>query len=242
MIVSLKKAFAEFSKHPFIFIWPSLVYVALQLLFVLASVGLFLIYFLLASVLGISTGIQEIPTLVAAGIVLIIFLFFTSGLNAGLIKGYSQALEGKKITMADFFRYSLSKSAMLFAILLLREVLFLLVAGWVVAAFVYFDLGQYQYVDILVGAYVLFSIFIIHFLFTPAFISAGALETRLFQSMRNSFRSLRKKHIYALGLYIVFAFIWILNFIPFIQLFTLFALYPIVYSAFIVMLKDSLQR
>lgn len=227
-----------FTKHPFVFIWPSLVYLALQFLFILAAVGLFLIYFIVASVLNVDTSIQAIPTIVAVSAVILIFLFFSCGLNAGLMKGYTNALENKKTTLADLFKYSIAKSPIMFTIMLIRDLIWLFVAGWVVGAFVYFDLGQYEFADILVGTYVFFATFFVHLVFTPGFLSAGSQGVSLFQSMRNGFHLLRSKHIMFVGLYILFAMLWILGFIPIIQLMVLFVLYPIVYAAMISMLLD----
>jgi hypothetical protein len=241
LIISLKKTTAEFSKKPFNFVWPAIVYLALQTLVVFAVLGLFIIYFLMASVLNISTGIDEIQTLIAIGAALVVFLFLTGGLNAGLAKGFSNALEGNKISLADFYRHSMERSATMFAIMLIRDLIYILVVGWAIGAFIYFELDQYEFVDLITGAYVFFATFFVHFLFTPALVSAGAMSTGLFRSMRNGFQLLRKKHIMALGLFILFSFVWIFNFIPIIQLIAFFALYPIVYTAFIVMLKDNIR-
>jgi hypothetical protein len=67
------------------------------------------------------------------------------------------------------------------------------------------------------------------------FISAGTLDTPLFQSMKNGFVFLRRKHFFFILLYGIFAVAWLLNFIPLLQLATIFAVYPILYSAMIIM-------
>ena len=239
MIVSLKKATAEFSKKPFNFIWPAIVYLALQTLVILAVLGLFIIYFLIASVLNINTGIDEIQTLVAVGAAVVVFLFLSGGLNAGLAKGFSNAMDGNKLSLADFYRHAMERSATMFGIMLVRDLIYVLAVGWAIGAFIFFELDQYEYVNYIVGAYVFFATFIVHLLFTPALVSAGAMSTGLFRSMKDGFQLLREKHIMVLGLFILFSFVWIFNFIPLIQLITFFALYPILYSALIVMLKDS---
>jgi hypothetical protein len=239
LIVSLKKATTEFSKKPFNFIWPAIVYLALQTLVLLAVLGLFIIYFLIASVLNISTGIDEMQTIIAVGAAIVVFLFLSGGLNAGLAKGFSNALEGNKISLADFYRHAMERSATMFSLMLIRDLIYVLVVGWVIGAFVYFKLDQYQYVDFIVGAYVFFATFIVHFLFTPALVSAGAMNTSLFRSLKNGFQLIRKKHIMIIGLFILFSFVWIFNFIPIIQLISFFALYPIVYSAIIILLKEN---
>jgi len=241
LIIALKKATAEFSKKPFNFIWPAIVYLALQTLVVLAVLGLFIIYFLIASVLNISTGIDEIQTMVAIGASAVVFLFLSGGLNAGLAKGFMNALEGNKMSLAEFYRHSMERSATMFALMLVRDLIYVLVVGWAIGAYIFFALDQYQYVDLLLGTYLFFATFFVHLLFTPALVSAGAMDTELFQSLKNCFQLIRKKHIMFLGLYILFAFVWVFNCIPIIQLISFFALYPIVYSAIIVMLKDNIR-
>jgi hypothetical protein len=239
LIIALKKATAEFSKKPFNFLWPAIIYLALQTLVILAVLGLFIIYFLIASVLNISTGVDEIQTMVAIGASAVVFLFLSGGLNAGLAKGFSNALDGNKMSLAEFYRHSMDRSATMFALMLIRDLIFLLAVGWAIGAFIFFELDQYQYEDILLGTYVFFATFFVHLVFTPALVSAGAMDTGLFRSLKNGFKLIQKKHIMLLGLYILFAFVWIFNFIPLIQLISFFALYPIVYSAIVVMLKDS---
>lgn len=240
MIAQLQKSLMAFSKQPFPFVWSSIVYLIFQLLFLFAAIGVFLIYFLLASMLNISTSVGALPTMAALGVAAIIFLFFSCGLNAALAKSYASALEGRKTTMADFMRYALVKSPLTFVIMLVRDLVTLIVASPGIALF-YF-VKNVAYMDILGGSFILFAVFVVHFLFTPAFISAGAFGTSLPQSLRNCVNFLRRRHAYALGLFIVFAFVWLLNFVPVIQLVTLFALYPIVYSAFIVMFNESRMR
>ena len=241
MMLSLKKAFDRFSEHPFLFMWSSLLYIGFQLLYILSAVGVFLIYFLFASVMGFNTGVDEIQTLAAAAFVVILFLFFSSGLNAGLANAYFNSLENKKTALADFFRYSLSRAPVMFAIMLLREVIFLMVVGPIIALYIYV-LAEYEYMDILAGIVVLTLTFLIHLVFTPAFIYAGAFGMEVFGAMRSGLRLLRFRHVYFLGLYLIFAPLWLLSFIPIIQLVTLFGLYPIGYSSMIAMLDKEKNR
>jgi hypothetical protein len=240
LIAQIQKSLISFSRAPFPFVWSSVVYVIFQLLFLFAAVGIFLIYFLLASVLNVSTSLSSVPTMAALGVAFLIFLFFSCGLNAGLAKAYASAVEGRKTTMADFMRYSLFKSPITFVIMLIRDVATLIVASPGIA--IYVLVKDVPYLDIISMLYILFVVFIVHFLFTPAFISAGAFSTSLVQSLRNGANFLRRRHINALGLYIIFALVWLLSFIPILQLVTLFAIYPIIYSAFIVMFQDSRTR
>jgi len=241
LIASTRLAFAQFSRQPFPFVWSSIIYVVLQLLFLFSCIGLFLIYFFVASVLGVKAGLNTIPTMIVLGIIVLLLLFFSNGLNAGLMKSYHGALEGRKTTVAEFLRHSLSKSLVMMVIMLLRDVAFLLVAA-PAAALYYFFLAGITYMDYLTGLYILFVLFFIHFLFTPAFISAGTFGTEFIQSLKNGFYFLRRNHINAFGLYILFAIIWILNFVPLLQLATILAVYPIVYSGLILMFQAGHQR
>jgi hypothetical protein len=241
MMLSLKKAFDRFSEHPFLFMWSSLLYIGFQLLYILSAVGVFLIYFFFASVMGLNTGVDEIQTIAAAAFVVILFLFFSSGLNAGLANAYNNSLENKKTALADFFRYSLGRSPVLFAIMLLREVVFLMIVGPIIALYI-FVLNEYEYMDALTGIVALTLTFLIHLVFTPALIYAGAFGMEVFGAMRSGFRLLRTKHVYFLGLYLIFAPVWLLSFIPVIQIITLFALYPISYSSMIAMLEKERNR
>jgi len=240
LIPSLRRASAAFTRHPYPFVWSSFMYAVMQVLFAFAAAGVFLLYFLLASVLGIGTGVSDIPTVIAAMIVLLVFLFFSCGLNAGLISAYAAAMEGRKTTVADFFKYSLQKSPPMFAIMAVRDAITLVAASPGIALF-YF-LKDTPFVDMISMLYVLLVVFIMHLLFTPVFVSTGAFGSGLITSLRNGAGLLRRKHVYALGLYVVFAIVWFFNFIPLVQLFTLFAAYPIVYSAFIAMFQGGPVR
>ncbi len=213
-------------------------YVVLQLLFAFAALGLLIAYFFVASVVGISTTVDAITTVAAAAIAFIVLLYFSCGLNAGLMRAYAAALEGKKITLAEFLRYSLQKSAPMFLVMLLRDVVTLVVAGPLVVLYTY-SLKDIAYMDLFVTLYVLGAVFLVHFLFTPAFISMGAFGTGVLSSLRNGFGFLKRRHVYALGLYFLFAIVWLLNFLPVIQLVSIFAIYPVVYAALIVMFQGS---
>jgi len=234
-------AFAQFSSRPFPFVWSSVIYVVLQLMFLFSCIGIFIIFFFLASVLGYDTSLYSIPTMVVLGISLLVFLYFTNGLNASLMKAYQAALEGNKTTVADFLRYAFSRSFTMFMIMLVRDIVFALVAAPAVALYYYY-LSEYSYMNYLFGIYIAALLFLIHFLFNPVFISAGAHSTNLMQSFRNGYYFLKRNHVYALGLYFLFAIVWVLNFIPLIQIVMIFAVYPVVYSAFLLMFQMSHGR
>ncbi|MFH1784866.1 MAG: hypothetical protein ABH842_00410 [Candidatus Micrarchaeota archaeon] len=238
MIESLKKSFSAYTKNPFLFLWGSIMYVFMLILFFFATLGLLLIYFIFLSVIGQEFDLEAIPTIGFLGIIGLAFVFFANGLNASLAWAYHGALWKEKITLTSFFSYALEKAPQNFAIQLLRDLIWILVAGPLIALY-YFVLIDVAYMDWIIGLTVAMITFVIHMIFTPAFVSSGAFDAGLYSSLRHGFNVLRRKHIMFIGLYILFALTWILNFIPFVQIATIFFLYPVVYGALIVMTENS---
>jgi len=144
------------------------------------------------------------------------------------------------MSLMKFFSYSLNMAPKIFGITLLREFIWLLLVGPAIVAYVYI-LNQYQYLDLIVGFYVLVMTFLTHFIFAPSLVLAGGFELGLFNSLKHGFRLLRKKHIYFLMLYILFAIVWLFNSIPILQIISLFFAYPMISSAIIIMAEDSLK-
>jgi len=208
--------------------------------FLFAVIGLFMVYFLISAVLGAEVSLESIPTLAVLALLTIVLLFFLSGLNGGLAMAYRAAFGRTKTSLARFYSYSLSRTPVMFAIFLASALIWLFLCGPAIAVYYYF-LKDMAYMDILFYGYVLFITFTIQLLFTPALISAGAFNTSLYSSMRNNYLFLKNKHVYFLGLYLIFALIWLLNFIPLVQIFTIFAVYPIIYTAMIVMMESGIK-
>ena len=237
MIDSLRKAFSAYTKRPFLFVWGSLMYVFMLIIFFFAALAFLLAYFLFLSVIGQPFDLKSIPTLVVLGIIGLVFKFFASGLNASLARTYHSALWKQKTTITAFYTYALERSLQNFAILVIRDVFWLLLAGPFIAAYVFF-LSTIQYMDVLIGLIVATITFVIHMLFTPALLSSGAFTTGLYSSLLHGLNLLKRKHVMFVGLYIIFAVFWLLNFVPFVQLVTIFFLYPIAYSALILMMEN----
>ncbi len=240
MIDSLKKTFAAYTKGPFLFVWSSIMYIFMLFVFLFACLGLLLAYFLTLSVFNTPLDLGSPVTLAVFAVIVLIFMFFANGLNAALARAYHAAFWREKTSLTRFYSYALDKAPEMFGIMLLRDLLWLVLAGPAIAVYIFF-LKSVAFMNILLALYLLGVTFIIHMLFTPAFLSAGAFGTDLFSSLRHGFDFLRKKHIYFLLMYAIFAFIWLMNFVPFIQLATVFVLYPIVYAAMVVMMENSIR-
>ncbi|MDD5171542.1 MAG: hypothetical protein PHF60_00740 [Candidatus ainarchaeum sp.] len=240
MIVSLKKSFNAYSKNPFMFVWASLMYIFMFIATLLACIGLVVIYFIAMSVFNQPVDPQSIPTMALGAVVVLLLVLLLNGLNAALAGAYHSAFWKEKTTLTTFYAYAIDKAPTMFAIQLLRELIWVLLAGPVIAIYVYF-LSTVAYMDLLLGAYLLFITFIIHMLFTPAFLTAGAFGTDFYASLKHAFDFLRRRHIYFVGQYIVFSVVWLVNFVPFLQFATIFFAYPVVYTAMINMIEETVK-
>ena len=240
MIESISKSFNSYSKRPFLFVWGSLMYMALLFAVIFSGLALLLCYFIALSVFNVAFDPQALPSIAIFGAIGFVVLFFVGGLNAALARSYRSALWKEKMSLTKFFAYALDKAPEMFGIMLLRDLLWLLLAGPGIAIYVLFLAGV-DFMDVIVAMYVLSVTFVIHLAFTPALISAGALGTPLFGSMRHAFEFMRRRHIFFIAIYSLFAVVWALNFIPFVQFITLFFAYPVMYTALIIMFEDSIK-
>ncbi len=220
------------------FAWSSLLYVFMLVVFLFGALSIFLVYFIILSIFGQGFDPVSLGSIGAYIVITLLFLFFTSGLNAALAKAFHSALSNEKTSLIKFYSYAIDKAPEMFAIMLTRDLVWLLLAGPGIAVYIYF-LSPYQYMDAAIGIYVLAVTFIVHMLFTPAFLSAGTFGTDVYSSLRHALHFIVKRHVFFLVMFVIFAIVWLLSFIPFIQLVTLFFAYPVVYSAMIIMLEKE---
>lgn len=237
---SLKKSFNICSKQPFLFVWSSLLFVFMTLLFAFAAIGLFLIYFLFLSAFGQEISLESIPTLAVLGVIGILLIFFGNGINAAVAMAYHEATKKKKVSLTKFYSYAIDRAPTMFGIMLIRELIWLLLVGPFIALYFY-ALEPYEYMDLLLLFYALGMTFVIHMLFTPPFVMAGAFGSGIFSSMKQSLEFFRKKHVYFVAMYMFFALMWVMNFLPFLQIATIFFLYPMAYTAMIIMIKGAVR-
>lgn len=240
MIESIRKSFAAFSKMPFIFAWGSFMYLFLLGAAFFTAVGLGMAYLIALAVFDQPVSLSSTLSLAVFGIIGLAFVFVSNGLNASLARAYHSAFWREKTSLTAFFAYALRMAPEMFGIMLVRDLIWLIFAGPFIAIFVYF-LSDVAFMDILLAMYLLFVTFVIHMVFTPAFISAGAFGADLVSALKHSIAFLKKRHFFFMGLYAVFALVWLLNYVPFLDLVTLFFLYPVMYAAMIIMVEDSIK-
>jgi hypothetical protein len=237
MIASIRKAFSAYTSNPFLFMWGSFAYLFMFLVFLLAAVGLGLIYFMVVSALQLEIPLESPITIFVGVIITLAFLYCAGGINAALAKTYYSAASDIKTSLLDFYHYALSRAPYMFGVMLMREFFTILLVGPVAAIYYYFFM-EYQYMDYLLYLYAIAIVFILHMLFTPALISVS-LGSLPFDAFRTMFFTVKKKHLNFLGMYILFAIVWVLNFVPLIQLITIFFLYPVVYTGMVFLVKES---
>jgi hypothetical protein len=225
---------------PFMFVWGSLMYLFMLGAVLFTAIGLAMGYLVALSILNVPVDLYSATSMAVFGIIALAFVFLCGGLNASLARAYHSAYWKEKTSMTAFFRYALNKAPEMFGIMLIRDLIWLVLGGPAIAIFIYF-LSDVQFMDVILGIYLLFITFVIHMLFTPALLSAGAFGTPLMSSIRHGIVFLRKRHIYFIGIYAIFALAWVLNWIPLLDLATVFFFYPVMYAAMIIMMEDSIK-
>ncbi|HSB46419.1 MAG TPA: hypothetical protein VLD37_00270 [Candidatus Bilamarchaeum sp.] len=240
MIESIRKSFNAFSKMPFMFVWASLMYLFMLGAVLFAAIGFGLAYIVLLSVLSIPVDLYSATSMAVFGVIALAFIFVSGGLNASLARAYHSAYWKEKTSMTAFFRYALNKAPEMFGIMLVRDLVWLVLGGPAIAIFLYF-LSDVEFMDALLIIYLLFVTFVVHMLFTPALLSAGAFGTDLISSFRHGLVFMRKRHIYFIGIFAVFSLAWVLNWIPLLDLATIFFFYPVMYAAMVLMMEDSIK-
>lgn len=240
MIESIRKSFAAFSRMPFLFVWSSFMYLFLLAAVAFTTVGIAMAYLIGLAILDQPVSLTSTSSLAVFGILGLVFVFVISGLNASLARAYHSAFWREKTSLTTFFSFALRKSPEMFGIMLVRDIVWLVLGGPFIAIYIYF-LKDVGFMDILLGMYLIFITFVTHMAFTPALISAGAFGTEFVSSLKHSLIFLKKRHFFFMGLYALFALAWLLNYVPFLNLVSMFFLYPVMYAAMIVMVEDTIK-
>ncbi|MBI5047242.1 hypothetical protein HZC07_05950 [Candidatus Micrarchaeota archaeon] len=245
LINSLKRAMNGYTKNMVGFVSSSVNYIVFLVLFTLAMTGLLIGYFMLVSAFNFPLTLDINTDIVAAVVniafLLIIFeayLFFMCGLNGALAKSYEHNMGIGKLSLTEFYYHALRTSPTLYGIKVIRDIIWALFVAPAVGIYI-FALSGYLYTDWLVGIYVLAVTFVLHLLFTPAMLSASISNTGIITSLKKGLRTLQTKHIRFIGMYIIFAFSWLMNFLPLIQIVSIFALYPLTYSAMAILVEGG---
>src|SRR3990167_1324109 len=109
MITSIISAIRNYTKRPMPFAMLSLYYTIFQMLVGFAFVGIFVLLFILTTLLSISINFQILALI--AVIPTVLLLYFSSALYGSYIKHCNDLLNGaKKTDFYGFFRYAINNA------------------------------------------------------------------------------------------------------------------------------------
>ena len=206
---------------------------------IFGGIGLFLIYFMIASVFDFSIFDNIVVTGVVALVSLIFTYYFANAFYGGLVIGYRRAsTSNQKPSLALIYEQSIRCAPKVFIISLIRDVLWIvpLIILIAIRFFVFPSVGLMSYVATIGG---LGMFFLSHLIFKPIFIYASAYDFSISDSFRKGLKLIKNKPLAYLGLYSIYSICFILKQIPILNLVVLFVLNPIVVSALIVLLDKS---
>ncbi len=241
MLSSIQEAIWAFQRNPNDYVYVTFLAGMFCLLTVLGALGIFVLLFFLFSVLNMP--IISLQTAVAVGIIMIWVLWMLSGVHAARINFYNNLLNNKRYGLrsglVEFLNCAMQNASAFFLLLIIR---FVIVAIPVTILYFLYDyLTQYNipYLNIIIILLAMICTFIIHFLFSPIFILMGVYRRGIGSAFWNGGRILIRTHVKALALYFVYAITWVLNFVPLINLTTIFVIYPITNSSLISLYKKN---
>lgn len=206
-----------------------IIFIAMALL---STLGIFFIFFFLATILNLQISSILLPF----GIVASLFnIYLLSGLNGAVFKSYRQ---NERISFVQFYSNFLATVSASFKLSLLRLIICILIIA-PAALIYYFALIENQYALYALILYSLIVVYSIFLLLAPSFIFASFGSRRIIPTLKQNFNFLKVKHIRYAALYALYAICFILNFIPLLQLVSIFFLYPLLCTALMEMISAT---
>lgn len=239
MLVFLKKSFYAYSKNLTGFIWSTLVYCLLYLISIFGGIGLFLIYFMMASVFNFSIFENIAITGVFALISLVFTYYFANAFYGGLLMAYRRcSTTNQKSSLALIYEQSIRCAPKMFLIALLRDFLWLvpMIILLAIRFFVFPTVGLMSYVAT-IGT--LCAFFVTHLLFKPIMIYCSAYDYSISDSFRKGLKLIKNKPLDYLGLYSLYSVAYLVKQVPILNVFVLFVINPILVSGMIFLSDKS---
>lgn len=212
--------------------WAVLISIILNFIVLCSLVGAFLIIYYLLSMVGIG----DVPILISiiGGVLLVLYLVMMNGLKGALINTLKNITKREKPSITYFFKYALYRGEVFFAITVLKYVVAAipLVPIYLLYQYVLLPM-EVPYIDWIFGIVVGAILFLVEVPFVYAYVAAATNDFGIIKSLKSSLRLLRKKSFSAFGVYTLYALIWVTLYIPLLNIITVFALYPMMYTAII---------
>ncbi|MBI2079242.1 hypothetical protein HYT84_00635 [Candidatus Micrarchaeota archaeon] len=242
MFKSLGAGLDAFKANPFQFVYATFISVLLNLVVLLALLGVYLIFFLIMSVLNQTSLVYAF--VIFAAFLTLIYVYFLSAFKGSLIRSYQQLISKKgRFSVRDFYGYALSNGSNFFALTLLKLFLLIVLIAPLVAFYYFYLLAHpIKYVDYLLLVLGLGVLFIVEMVFNPAYMAAALYGSGPGRSLKFSFDFYRKKHVLGFLFFVMYSFVWLFNLVPLIQLGSLLIVFPILYSGFIILFQNTIMK
>ncbi len=220
-------------KRPIQFILSTFAFLFFNLLTIFALLGIFLLFFILMSAIKFVDSL--VPFAVLGAILLVMFLYLAAGFRSALLKAFSALTEGSRFSFMDFYKHAVKNGWNIFVISVINMLIVAIMAAPVIYAFVsYFPEHPMPYVDILLLLMFLFGFFLVEFIFYPVYLSAALYGTGLISSFKYAFQLLAKKHVFSLGIFIIYCVGIFTVIFPLLLAYALFTLYNFIWGFLLV--------
>lgn len=238
--MDLKKVFAAYGEKPLLFLWGSVLHVFFSLIVFLSTIGILLLSLLVLFFFGYTPDFSNTTNMILYAIpvffALVYMIYMNGCTTAATVYAYKSAIDGKVVSLIEFYHYGLARGPMMFSIGILRDFFMFTVIG-IGAAIYYFALQNFEFGIHLFAIYALITVFFFHLITKPGIIACG-LGEKPFESFKKTYLVFAKRHIYFILFFVFYSFIWLLNFVPLINILSLFVLFPLLYSALIEMVDE----
>jgi hypothetical protein len=232
---SLKEAFNSFSRMFGAYTYFSFLGVLFHFLTIFAAFGILILIFFLFSLFNYK--FFSLLGAIASVIVGAAALWFVAGIHGARARFYYNLLNGRSYNIltgfTEFLNYALRNASKFFLVSLIRLISIAIPLALLFVVYTFLQQYRVPYIEIVFAIAALATLFVIHFLFFPVFISVAVYENGLRAAFRNAARLFLNANIRALAIYSIYAIAWFVSLIPFVQLIT----YPLAYTSLIVHFK-----
>ena len=221
-----------FKKKPINFVLPTFYWVLLKIVYFLSLFAI--IYFLFLGAAIVHTTIDKTIWILIFATAYFIFAYWDSGLKGSLIATYSSALHNKKSVFMEFFTSGKKYRTRIFIINLIRTVITLILFLPFILLYVYIPaISTISYSGIILGLIGLSIFVFISYLTYPAIILTAIKNIDVRRALRDGLKYIKRNPTESIVNYGLYLIIYAMNYIPLIDVITLFLIFPVIYSGLI---------
>ncbi|MDD5023022.1 MAG: hypothetical protein PHU63_02535 [Candidatus ainarchaeum sp.] len=238
LLRNINRAIKEYTKKPILFAWTVIISIILNFIAIGAVAGAFLVVYYALAIMEMG----DVPLLIYSliSVLFITYLVIMNGLKGALINSLKGITKKQQPSITYFFKYAIQRGSVFFSITLLKLVFS---AIFIIPIYLLYQNVllpmEIPHLELIFSIVVAGIVFIIEFPFSYTYISAAVNEYGVINSLRASLRFLRKRGLSAFGIYIVYAIVWTTLFVPLLNIVSILVLYPIVYTAMILLYEGN---